>query len=327
MRQRRRPVLALAAAAIAGVGGAVLVTAGGAAAATGCAVDHAVTSQWTGGFVATVTVRNLGDAVSSWRLTWTYGGGQRVTAGWNATLNQSGTQVTAVNAGHNGALATNATATFGLQGTSAAAAAPPTGFALNGVACTGVPVSPAPGTVRPPTPSARPTPAGTCPAAGRITYTLRRVAAPTAAQQAAYARITTAMDQALAVYNCHTDIAKALTVTYDPAVPTADANYNGAIRFGATSSMQQATAMHEIGHTLGVGTVAAWSARLSGGAWTGSNANAALRAITGDPSATIRGDASHFWPYGLNYPSEVRSPADLVHHTRIVVALRRDMGL
>lgn len=166
-----------------------------------------------------------------------------------------------------------------------------------------------------------------CPATGNLTYTLVRAPNPSPDQMSAYALISTAMDQALEVYNCHTSISKALRVEYNPGVPTADGNANGNIRFGARSSMQQATAMHEIAHTLGVGTHPAWSRLLSGGVWTGPAANAELRAITGDPAAVVHGDSQHFWPYGLNYPSEVTSPQDLVDHCRIVVALRADMGL
>jgi hypothetical protein len=150
---------------------------------------------------------------------------------------------------------------------------------------------------------------------------------PTAAQQDAYSRIRTAMDQALSVYNCYVPVTKALSVSYVPSVATADGNYNGSIRFGATSTMQQITAMHEIGHTMGVGTYSGWQSHLSGGVWTGANANAALRAITGNAADAIHGDTQHFWPYGLNYTSEVTGTADLINHCKIVVALRQDMGL
>ena len=65
----------------------------------------------------------------------------------------------------------------------------------------------------------------------------------------------------------------------------------------------------------------------SGGIWTGTNATNQLRALTGDQSAALHADTQHFWPYGLNYTSEVTSPADLVTHCRIVVALRQDLGM
>jgi hypothetical protein len=164
-----------------------------------------------------------------------------------------------------------------------------------------------------------------CPAAGRIT--LARASNPTADQLSAYDAITTAMNQALTVYNCYANVTKALTISYDPSVATADGNANGSIQFGARSSMQQITAMHEIGHTLGVGTASGWTSRISGGVWTGANATNELRAITGDQTAVVHADSQHFWPYGLNYTSEVTSSNDLVIHIKIVMALRRDLGL
>jgi hypothetical protein len=169
--------------------------------------------------------------------------------------------------------------------------------------------------------------AAPCPAGGHITYTLSKVSNPTSDQVDAYARITAAMDQAVATYNCYANVTKALNVSYVPSVPTADANINGSIRFGAKSTMQKITAMHELSHTLGVGTSSAWSPRLSGGIWTGGAATAELRSLTGDSTAALHGDRQHFWPYGLNYTSEVKSDADLVIHCKIVMALRKDMGL
>jgi hypothetical protein len=166
-----------------------------------------------------------------------------------------------------------------------------------------------------------------CPTTGHLTYTLNRAAGPTADQTEAYGLITTAMDQALAIYNCQIDVTKALTVSYDPAVATADGNFNGNIRFGARSTMLRATAMHEIAHTLGVGTVAAWSAHLSAGVWTGAVANARVAELTGNQTVELHGDTQHFWPYGLNYESEVTSENDLVIHCQVVLALRTDMGL
>lgn len=170
-------------------------------------------------------------------------------------------------------------------------------------------------------------PVGDCPHAGHLTYTLDRVARPTAEQAAAYRAISTAMDRALAVYNCHSDLTRSLWVSYDPAVPTADGSDNGSIRFGARATMQQITAMHEIGHTLGVGTSPNWAAHLAHGRWTGSHATEQLRRLTGRPDAQLFADRQHFWPYGLNQVNEVDSADDLAAHVRLVLALRRDMGL
>ena len=74
------------------------------AASAGCSVGYTVSSQWTGGFTASVAITNLGSPVNSWTLTWNFTAGQQVTQGWNATYSQSGTQVTAVSESYNGDL-------------------------------------------------------------------------------------------------------------------------------------------------------------------------------------------------------------------------------
>ncbi|WP_250006909.1 non-reducing end alpha-L-arabinofuranosidase family hydrolase [Actinoplanes sp. M2I2] len=140
---------------------AVVVALPADAAAAGCSVDYAVSSQWQGGFGASVSVTNLGDALSGWRLTWSYGAGQSVTQAWNATVTQSGTAVTAANASYNGSVATNGTVSFGFNGSWTGSNPVPSSFALNGVTCTGAttPTSP------PATPPSSPppsTPGGTC---------------------------------------------------------------------------------------------------------------------------------------------------------------------
>jgi len=163
-----------------------------------------------------------------------------------------------------------------------------------------------------------------CPFQGSISYTLARAASPTAAQTAAYDRITAAVDKALGYYNCYTDLTKELRVSYEPSVATADGNVNGSIRFGSQDSMNYITAMHEIGHTLGVGSNE-WARMLRDGVFTGPTATAKLREIDDDPSAEVHGDAQHFWPYGLNYTSEVKSEADLLAHCAMVRAIRADI--
>jgi hypothetical protein len=87
--------------------------------------------------------------------------------------------------------------------------------------------------------------------------------------------IITAMDEAVAHYNASGWFPKQLTVNYDTSVPTANANYNGRINFGGQIGTR--TAMHEISHTLGVGTVGAWSSLRGGGTWSGPHANARMQ--------------------------------------------------
>nr|WP_184847466.1 cellulase family glycosylhydrolase [Allocatelliglobosispora scoriae] len=114
-----------------------MITAVSAQAAAGCRVAYAVSSQWTGGFTANVTVTNLGDPLTGWNLAWTFPSGQQVTQAWNATVTSSGAQVTAANMSYNGAVATNATVSFGFNGSWSGSNATPTAFTLNGVTCTG----------------------------------------------------------------------------------------------------------------------------------------------------------------------------------------------
>lgn len=142
------------------------------------------------------------------------------------------------------------------------------------------------------------------------------------------AAIVAAMDEAVAFYNAHGYFNKTLTVDYVPSVPTADANYSGRIRFGGQIGTR--TALHEISHTLGVGTVAAWSANIVDGNWTGQHANARLALYNG-PTAVLKAAVPHFWSssgdsYGLNYETQ-DSPLIRIRHVRMVAALRWDMGI
>lgn len=164
-----------------------------------------------------------------------------------------------------------------------------------------------------------------CPRSGDVRYTLARSMAPSPDEQDAYGRISQAMDEALVFYNCYTSLSLELRVAYVPSVATADGNVNGSLRFGSRASMNSITAMHEIGHTAGVGGPR-FQRLIQAGVYTGASATQALRELTGDPSAELRGDAQHFWPYGLNFTSEVESDEDLVRHCLIVDAMQADFG-
>ncbi|MEU8612095.1 cellulose binding domain-containing protein [Actinoplanes sp. NPDC048791] len=148
----RRILVAVAAAAAVPIG----LLAAPASAAAGCQVTYAVTSQWQGGFGASVAVKNLGDPVTAWTLGWSFPSGQTVTQLWNGVVSQSGAAVTVRNAGYNGSLATGASTSFGFNGSWTGSNAVPSGFTLNGVSCTGgvttPPTTPAPSTPPPSTP-------------------------------------------------------------------------------------------------------------------------------------------------------------------------------
>jgi len=108
------------------------------AATTGCKAVYAVQNQWPGGFVASVTVTNLGDPIANWVITWDFPAGQQLTSGWNATWSQPvGTHVNASSLAYNGSLGTGATATIGFTGTWTGSNPAPSAIYLNGTLCTG----------------------------------------------------------------------------------------------------------------------------------------------------------------------------------------------
>ncbi|MFE8986449.1 hypothetical protein ACFYMI_01285 [Streptomyces collinus] len=160
-------------------------------------------------------------------------------------------------------------------------------------------------------------------AAATITWSLVRASNPTADQRSAYDQITKAMNAAVARYNNLSDLGKTLTVRYEPGVPTADGNINGTIRFGSNRSyMNERTALHEIAHTIGVGTSSGWSRLGGSGTWTGGQATALVRQYDGS-GAKISTGGGHFWPYGLNYDNEWSGTA-ADRHVHIVAAMVRD---
>jgi pectate lyase len=136
--KRRRTALISGAAATLVLTTVGVIAAVTAHAAVGCSVTYAVTAQWPGGFTANLNLNNLGDPVNGWALRWTFGAGQAVTQGWNASYAQSGSQVTATNASWNGSLGTGGSTSLGFNGSWNNSANPvPTSFSLNGVTCTG----------------------------------------------------------------------------------------------------------------------------------------------------------------------------------------------
>lgn len=153
---------------------------------------------------------------------------------------------------------------------------------------------------------------------GQLTWTLTSTGVPADVQT----RITNAMNAACARYNAGANWpARTLTVEYNTGVPTADGSTNGNIRFGSNASYQAVrTAMHEIGHTYGVGLSSGWNANISGGLFVGTIAVDAIRSFDG-PNAVINTGGGHFWPYGLNYDNEW-SEANAYRHVKMIWAMR-----
>ncbi|MES2568781.1 MAG: hypothetical protein V4710_01850, partial [Verrucomicrobiota bacterium] len=110
-------------------------------------------------------------------------------------------------------------------------------------------------------------------------------------------RIMDSMDEAIALYNQFGYFPKVLTAAdADPVwTPTADGNFAGRIQFGGQVGVR--TAIHEVSHTLGTGTITAWQDRMINNTWTGEFAIRQIREWDG-PGALPHGDAQHYWPYG-----------------------------
>lgn len=161
--------------------------------------------------------------------------------------------------------------------------------------------------------------------AGNVEYHLNKSANPTQDEQEAYKLITAAMDSAVFLYNKYSDLSKHIEVYYSTGVPTAEASSNGDLRFGKDRNyMFVGTAMHEMAHTMGMGTTSDYQRMFKDGVFQGEKAQKVIKEIDG-PDAVLKGDSQHFWPYGLNYKSEVKSEQDLINHVKVVNAMYQDI--
>ena len=158
-----------------------------------------------------------------------------------------------------------------------------------------------------------------------VTYTLHKSANPTSDEQDAYKRITTVMDSAVKMYNTYSNLSKFINVYYAPGVPTAEASSNGDLRFGENRSyMVVPTAMHEMAHTMGVGTTSEYAATCVDGVFRDDKVQAKLREMDG-PNAELHCDRQHIWPYGLNQASEAKSEKDLINHVILVETIYQQL--
>jgi hypothetical protein len=172
---------------------------------------------------------------------------------------------------------------------------------------------------------------GTCPFKGNVSYTLRASSDATADQQ-----IKAAMDLAMFYYNCYSNLSRALNVYYEPSVQTADGNSNGTIRFGPAEYRNARVAMHETGHTFGIGTASNWNSFINksssgSGPWTGTNGIAQRDALLPDhwqdTQRVLTADGHCFWPYGLSQPHDYVNEDDLIGHCMMVMAIQKDLGM
>lgn len=136
-------------------------------------------------------------------------------------------------------------------------------------------------------------------------------------------QISNSVAEAVTIYNANGSFDKHLNIYYNAGVPTAQANYDGVMTFGGSRNTR--VALHEISHTLGIGTHSAYWSLITGGSWNGTSANNLLSGFDGAGSV-MHGDSQHIWPYGLNYDSE-DSAKNRVKHVKIVEAMRCDMAI
>ena len=159
-----------------------------------------------------------------------------------------------------------------------------------------------------------------------VTYTLHKSANPTADEQDAYKRITAVMDSAVKLYNTYSNLSKFINVYYAPGVPTAEASSNGDLRFGENRSyMVVPTAMHEMGHTMGIGTTQEYWDVCKDGVFRNDKVQAKLRELDNDPTKELHCDSQHIWPYGLNQASEAKSEKDLINHVILVETIYQQL--
>jgi len=103
-----------------------------------CHIGYSITSQWSGGFGAAITINNTGtSAIANWSLTWTFANGQKITQVWNGNGTQSGANVTVTNLSYNGSIpAGGSYSGMGFNGSwNNTKNAVPTSFAVNGTTC------------------------------------------------------------------------------------------------------------------------------------------------------------------------------------------------
>jgi hypothetical protein len=135
MRPRRALPALVAAALVATTPAAVAQPA---VLAVSCTVEYSLTNEWSTGFGANVTLKNVGtDPIDGWNLTWTFLDGQRVTQLWNGVPTQTNAAVSVRNADYNRVVPAAGSVQFGFNGSKTGANRAPTDFAVNGVACVG----------------------------------------------------------------------------------------------------------------------------------------------------------------------------------------------
>jgi len=166
-----------------------------------------------------------------------------------------------------------------------------------------------------------------CMYVGTTTYRYWQQSPPTMSEQAVAAQITYVMDRALEYYNCNTNLGMFLNVYFYPDNAVSQAYYDVALGFGTAEPIDYINAIHLISHCAGVGRHPNWQSMVVNGVFTGSNATDEIRRITSKQSAVLYADSEHFWPFGLFSTDEIAGVQDIVAHCRLIMAIRKDLGL
>jgi Cellulose binding domain len=91
-------------------------TPGGGSGGGACSLTSSVTNSWSGGYQLQLTVSNTGTApISGWTASFMFGDtAESIASSWNATVSQTGSQVSAANASFDGSIAAGSQTTFGM---------------------------------------------------------------------------------------------------------------------------------------------------------------------------------------------------------------------
>ncbi|SCG37339.1 chitin-binding protein [Micromonospora coxensis] len=102
----------------------------------GCTASVTLDQRWPGGFQATLTVRNDGQAsLRPWSIGWHMPGGATIGSGWNASVSQSGHMARADAPSWNELLAPGSSVSVGFIASGEPSTPVVEGTRLNGVAC------------------------------------------------------------------------------------------------------------------------------------------------------------------------------------------------
>lgn len=100
-----------------------------------CQVNYSISYDWGAGFNSEISIKNTGEPINGWHLTWSFPGNQHIVTPWNGEVTQAGQNVSITNLSYNSSIPTNGSTTVGFQADYLGANAIPTNFALNGVPC------------------------------------------------------------------------------------------------------------------------------------------------------------------------------------------------